>query len=238
VTARLAVLHHLERPFTGYAAEPLAAAGLELVERDLRRGDPLPSLDEVDGVLAFGGEQSVRELDRYPYLVAEGELLREAVAREVPVLGVCLGGQLLAHALGGEVTRMPARVVAWETVKRLPAGDGDPVVGDLPTPFAALHWNEDSFAVPPGGVEVLTRSGPGGEAFRYGDGAWGVQFHCEADPAALEGWYAHIPMDGRSEEDARAADERNMPQQRDVAEALFGGFARVVAARAAKAAKS
>jgi GMP synthase (glutamine-hydrolysing) len=233
VSPKLAVLHHLERPFLGYAAEPLAAAGVELDERDLRRGGRLPSLDEVDGILAFGGEQSVREIERYPYLVAEVDLLRAAAAREVPVLGVCLGGQLLAHALGGEITRMPRRVVAWETVERLPAGDDDPVVGGLPSPFAALHWNEDSFTVPPGAVELLSRSGPGGEGFRYGDAAWGVQFHCETDRAALESWYAHISMDGVPEEDARAADERNMPQQRDVAHTLFGGFAQVVAGRAA-----
>ena len=234
MSPKLAVLHHLERPFLGYAAEPLAAAGVELDERDLRRGDPLPSLDEVDGILAFGGEQSVREIDRYPYLVAEAELMREAVSAGVPLLGVCLGGQLLAHALGGEVTRMPGRVVAWETVERLPAGENDPVFGALPSPFGALHWNEDSFSVPPGAVELLTRSGPGGEGFRFGEAAWGVQFHCETDPAALEGWYERFPLDGTgiSDADARTADERFMPRQRKVAEALFGGFAAVVAARA------
>jgi GMP synthase (glutamine-hydrolysing) len=227
---KLAVLHHLERPFTGYAAEPLTAAGLELVERDLRHGDPLPSLDEVDGVLSFGGEQSVRELDSYPYLVAEVELLREAVAQEVPVLGVCLGSQLLAHALGGEVTRMPRRMVEWAEVRRLPAGDDDPVVGELPSPFPALHWNEDSFTVPEGAVELLERAGPGGEAFRFGLRAWGVQFHSEADPVALESWYERFPLDGTgvSEDEARAADERHMGRQREVARALFGGFARVV----------
>jgi GMP synthase (glutamine-hydrolysing) len=232
VTARLAVLHHLELPFTGYAGEPLAAAGVQLVERDLRRGEPLPDLGEVDGILSFGGEQS----DRYPYLVAEVELLREAVAREVPVLGVCLGGQLLAHALGGEVTRMPRRMVEWAPVRRLPHGDDDTLARDLPSPFPALHWNEDSFTVPEGGVELVERAGPGGEAFRFGPCAWGVQFHCEADPVALEGWYERFPLEGTgiAEADARAADERHMAQQREVASALFGAFARVVVARASR----
>jgi GMP synthase (glutamine-hydrolysing) len=236
VTARLAVLHHLELPFTGYAAEPLAAAGVELSERDLRRGEPLPDLDEIDGILSFGGEQSVGELERYPYLVAEVELLREAVEREVPVLGVCLGGQLLAHALGGEVTRMPRRMVEWSEVHLLPGVEDDPLAGALPSPFHALHWNEDSFTVPAGGVELVERAGPGGEAFRFGSCAWGVQFHCEADPVALEGWYDRFPLDGTgvAEADARAADERHLAQQRQVASALFGAFARVVVARATR----
>jgi len=234
---KLAVLHHLERPFTGYAGAALADSGLELDERDLRRGDPLPSLDEVDGILSFGGEQSVRELDRYPYLVDEVVLLRAAVRSEIPLLGVCLGSQLLAHALGGEVTLMPRRMITWAQVQRLPAGEGDPVVGSLPSPFAALHWNEDAFGVPPGAVELLARAGPGGEAFRFGSSAWGVQFHCEADPVAVEAWYerANLNAAGVTEEDARAADERHMPGQREVAEALFGGFGRVVAQHAANA---
>jgi GMP synthase (glutamine-hydrolysing) len=233
--ARIACLHHLEEPFTGYAGEALRAAGVELDERDRRRGDPLPSLDEVDAILTLGGEHSVRDLDRHAYLREEVQLLREAVDREVPVLGVCLGGQLLAHTLGGEVSRMPRRMVTWAQVHRLPAGEGDPLVGSLPSPVRALHWNEDCFTVPPGAVEVLSRAGPGGEAFRYGRSAWGVQFHCETDPEALERWYRRSTLEQAdvTEEEARAADARHMPGQRAVAHALFGGFGRVVAARAA-----
>src|SRR3954467_2255176 len=81
---KLACLHHLESPFLGAAAAPLSAARLD--HRDLLGGDPLPDLGEVDGLVSFGGAQSVTEIDRYPYLLAEAELLREAVARDVPVL--------------------------------------------------------------------------------------------------------------------------------------------------------
>lgn len=85
------VLHHLERPSAGHALEQLRAADLEVEERDLRRGDPLPDLDRASAVISLGGEQSVREIERYPYLLDEARLLREAVARAVPTLGVCLG---------------------------------------------------------------------------------------------------------------------------------------------------
>lgn len=230
---RVAVIHHLERPFLGNAAAPFADGGVELAEHDLRRGDELPALSDVSGLLVLGGEQSVREIRSYDYLEREAELMRDAVDAGVPVLGVCLGGQLLAHALGGQVTRMERRMVVWAEVERLPAADGDPVFGALPRRIRALHWNEDSFTLPPGGVELLTRAGPGVEAFRAGDRAWGIQFHPEADAEALESWYADgeewLAEGGISEEEARTADRRYLSGQTGVANALFGGFASVVA---------
>ena len=94
--ARVAVIHHLQQPFLGNAAAPLGAVREHF--------GTLPDLDEVDAIVSFGGEQSAWD----PELAPEVELIREAVAREIPFLGVCLGAQLLAHALGGEVSRLDA----------------------------------------------------------------------------------------------------------------------------------
>lgn len=229
--ARIAVLHHLDEPFLGYAEAPLRAAGVELDERDLKGGDPLPDLGEVDGIISFGGDQSVLDIDRYPYMQAEAELMREAAHRDVPQLGVCLGGQLLAHALGGRVTRMPQRLVEWSEVRLLEDADGDPVFGSLPKTIRALHWNEDGFEVPPGAVELLSRAGHGAEAFRIGR-AWGIQFHPEPDAAALDSWYALSPdwlaEAGVVEAVAREADRLHLPGQAATAGAVFGAFASVV----------
>jgi GMP synthase (glutamine-hydrolysing) len=235
----VAVLHNLAAPFTGHAGSPLRSAGIALDERRLRAGDPLPALDEVDGIVALGGEQSVRDIAADPLLQAEGELLRDAVERGVPVLGVCLGAQLLAHALGGSVARLPRRMVAWAPIEPLPAAAGDPVLGSLPRGAMALHWNEDGFEPPPGAVELLRRPGATAEGFRYGDRAWGVQFHPEVDPESLEGWYRvgyqELAEAEVTEADARAADVLHLPGQRALSEALFGGFAAVVAARSVPA---
>ena len=228
----VAVLHHLERPFLGHAGAVLDGAGVMLDERDVRRGDQLPSLSEVDGILSLGGEQSVLDIDREPGLTAEAALLRAAVEDGVPVLGVCLGGQLLAHALGGRVRRRPRRLVAWVPLAVLPAADGDPLLGALPDGAAGLHFNEDGIELPPIAVELLGGPGHGAEGFRVGPCAWGVQFHAEVDAAALEGWYRDWPyaLDeaGVTEEQARAADAGHLAGQRGLSEALFGGFARVV----------
>jgi GMP synthase (glutamine-hydrolysing) len=235
----IACLHTLEVPFLGHAGPALRSAVLD--ERRLREGDPLPHLDEVDGIVAFGGEQSVLDIEDDPMLRAEADLLREAVAREMPVLGVCLGAQLLAHALGGSVRRLPLRMVAWAPLEPLPAASGDPLLGALPAGAAGLHWNEDGFEPPPGAVELLRRPGPSAEAFRVGDCAWGVQFHAEVDEHALERWYRDwggfvLPQAGVTEAQARVADAPHLPGQRALSDALFGGFARVVAARATRTA--
>ena len=229
--ARLYVLHHLDRNFLGGAAGPIRAAGLEVVECDLRRGDPLPGPGEADAILSLGGDQSVRDIARYDYLQAEVDLLRAEAERGTPILGVCLGSQLLAHALGGSVERLPQRIVAWAEVEKLPAAEGDAVVGGLPSPVSALHWNEDGFTVPPGAVELLSRATDGGEAFRWGDNAWGIQFHPEADAEVLDGWYADVDWlaeAGVEEAAAREADRVHLPGQRATAEEIFGGFASYV----------
>ncbi len=206
-----------------------ALQGARLEHVHPHRGDPLPRPQAVDGIVVFGGAESITEIDRYPYLLAEADLLREAVARELPVLGVCLGAQLLAHALGGSVRRLPRRAVAWLELARL--ADDELV----PDPVWALHWNEDAIEPPPGATELLERGGLGCAAFRIGS-AWGVQFHADVDGPVLDGWYERygdwVEGAGVELEAARAADAEHLPGQRATAEAIFGGFVR--RARAAR----
>jgi GMP synthase (glutamine-hydrolysing) len=224
---KLACLHHLESPFLGGAAAPLAAARLD--QRDLLDGDPLPDLDAIDGLISFGGAQSVTEIDRYPYLLDEAELMREAVARDVPVLGICLGAQVLAHALGGSVRRLPRRAVTWLELARV--ADDELV----PDPVWALHWNEDAIEPPPGATELLERGGLGCAAFRVGSGH-GIQFHADVDGPTLAGWYEPygdwLSAAGVEPAVAQAADAEHLPGQPATAEAIFGGFVR--RARAAR----
>ncbi len=231
----IACLHNLEDAFAGHAGDALRAAGVELLEVHLRAGEPLPDLDGIDGVLSLGGEQSVRNIDSDPMLTAEVAFMREAVERGIPVLGVCLGGQLLAHALGGRVVRLEQPIIRWFPVETLPEAAGDPVLGALPEGAMALHWNEDGIEAPPGSVELLGRRHGTVEAFRYGETAWGVQFHPEAHEEALDNWYAsgygELTAAGVTEEQARASDACHLPAQRALSDAIFGGFAKVVAAR-------
>jgi GMP synthase (glutamine-hydrolysing) len=204
----VAVIHHLRQPFLGHAAAALR--DVQVVEHF----GTLPSLDDVDGIVSLGGEDSVLD----GALEAEAQLLRAAVASDVPVVGVCLGAQLLAHALGGRVMRRPRRLVAWTPLSGEFEGHG-------------LHWNEDGFEPPPGAVEVLARPDGFCEGFRIGR-ALGVQFHPEVDARALDGWYAAwsdvLEPAGVTEAGARAADARHLPGQAALAEAIFGELARTL----------
>jgi GMP synthase (glutamine-hydrolysing) len=226
---RVAVIHHLEQPFLGNVEPPLRAAGIDIVEHFLPRGDSLPVLEDVDAIISLGGAQSM--VSPTDDLLAEAELLRDAVEAEVPVLGVCLGAQILSHALGGEVHRDTRRTVAWHALT--PVAE-DPLVAALPTPVPALHWNEDVFTLPPGAAELFDRPGNGVEAFRAGRSAWGVQFHPDVDRPALDGWYdryaAWLSEAGVSADAARAADDRWWPAHERAASALFAAFASQVAA--------
>ena len=150
----------------------------------------------------------------------------------MPVLGICLGAQLLARAAGGEVHHS-GRSIEWREL--LPTEDGkrDPLFGALPEPVPALHWNEDVIEPPPDAVELLARAGDGAEAFRVGGAAWGVQYHPDVDAEALDSWYdRYAAYIGEADVDAlKAEDRRREPDQRRASQALFGAFARLVAAR-------
>jgi GMP synthase (glutamine-hydrolysing) len=227
---RVVVIHNLEHPVRGYV-EVLREAGLELEECHAVNGDPLPDLEDVDGLVVLGGLQSVA--DGSDPLPGEVDLLRRAIDTGVPVLGVCLGAQLLALAAGGEV-RHRGRSIEWRELVATEAAEGDPLFGALPGPVPALHWNEDVIEPPPDAVELLTRAGDGAEAFRVGEAAWGVQYHPDVDAEALDSWYDdYAAYLGDVDVDAlKAEDRRREPDQQRASRALFAAFARLVAERA------
>jgi GMP synthase (glutamine-hydrolysing) len=155
--------------------------------------EPPAALDAYAGLVVLGGDQNVCEQDRYPYLKRELDLLRAWLGTGLPVLGVCLGAQLLAEAAGGRVVPSPQRELGWLEVEVLGAGTGDPLLGFARPRLTALQWH--SYAVePPPGATVLATSPACPQAFRLGD-RWGVQFHPEVDDAILDAWLADLDED-------------------------------------------
>jgi GMP synthase (glutamine-hydrolysing) len=161
-------------------------------------GDPLPSHAEVSGVLVMGGPMNVDDVERYPALVAEREWLAEAARGEMPTLGICLGAQLLARALGAEVRAGEGPEIGFSPVKT--QDPTDPIVGALAPETTVLHWHGDVFDLPDGAVPLASSARTKHQAFRHGN-AWGLLFHAEADAALVEAWLAEPTM---TEEAVRA----------------------------------
>jgi GMP synthase-like glutamine amidotransferase len=165
------------------------AAGHRLDEWSFAWGTPPPRpLDAYDAMLVFGGVMHADQDEHHPWLREETMWLQQVLARRRPVLGICLGVQLLARAAGSAVWRMPAGPeIGWHGVELTDAGASDPVLGALPREFEALQWHHYTYAAPAGAVE-LARSAACTQAFRLGEACWGVQFHPEVTAAQLEGW--------------------------------------------------
>lgn len=150
-------------------------------------GHPLPRHEDVAGAVVMGGPMNVDEVGRFPALATEREWLAEAVRRGMPVLGICLGAQLLARALGAEVRTAGAPEIGFAPVEV--SDPGDPLLGGLAPSTEVLHWHGDVFDLPDGAQALASSARTEHQAFRI-DNAWGVLFHPEADLALVEAWLA------------------------------------------------
>jgi len=185
------VLQHVAIEGPGRIAASLGPA--RIVRIDL--GEPVPTtLDDVSRVLVMGGPMGVYEQDRYPHLGDELRLLERAVAADLPVLGVCLGSQLVAAALGATVRPSGRQEIGYRPVTLTDDAAADPLFTGLPHAFTALHWHGDVFDLPPGAVHLASSAMTEVQAFRRGN-AWGLLFHLEADAAQVAAMAARFPAD-------------------------------------------
>jgi GMP synthase (glutamine-hydrolysing) len=162
--------------------------GHDLEEWSMAWDSPPPRpLDAYDAVMVFGGAMHADEDHLHPWLRDETMLLQELLDRHVPVLGVCLGAQLLARAAHAAVYAAPEPEIGWYDVELTDAAADDPVVRGLPGRVAAVQWHYYTYEVPAGAVE-LARSRSCTQAFRLGDTVWGVQFHPEVTESQISSW--------------------------------------------------
>jgi GMP synthase (glutamine-hydrolysing) len=212
----IVVLQHGPQVPPAYLQPALEAAGADYEVVPLHAAAPVPGLDGRDGIVSLGGAMGAYDGADYPYLITEKDLLRSAVAAGVPVLGICLGCQLLADALGGRAYRAERPEIAFTTIPLTAEGAADPVVGVMTDP--ALTFHQDTWDLPPGGV-LLAATSAYPQAFRLGPGL-GIQSHPEAPPELIAQWIVsdvgagHLAIAGvdghalvAAMEDARAVSE-------------------------------
>jgi len=168
-------------------------------------GDNLPLPGTGYGTIVFGGYMGVNDNAGYPYLVPLKEFLRQAAEEGSFLLGICLGGQLLAAALGGTVHSGSRGEKGLQEVTLTAAGRDDPLFAGLPERFDMFQWHNDSFDLPPGGVALASSAVCAGQAFRVRN-AWGVQFHPEVDGEIVARWSAPADPSGAFLMDFRRAE--------------------------------
>ena len=197
-------------------------------------GQPLPAHEEVVGAVVMGGPMNVDDVGRFPALLAEREWLAEAVRRELPLLGICLGAQLLARALGAEVRPGEGQELGFAPVQV--SDPDDPLLGRLAPSTEVLHWHGDVFDLPDGAQPLASSAQAEHQAFRIGN-AWGALFHPEADLALVEAWLAVPEMIEEARSALGDAGAQALPERAAAAEAAlvertapgFEAFAEIVA---------
>ena len=231
------VLRHVLHEPLGSLASYFQEAGLAWQYVDLCRpphdGAELAALpvEEAAGLVVMGGPMNVDQVEEHPFLAAEVPFLRRALAADVPVLGICLGSQLLAKALGAPVTVNPRKEIGWYTLDLTPAAAADRLLGGSDLQPTVFQWHGDTFALPAGAVQLASSPLCAQQAFRFGRSAYGLQFHLEVTAAIIDEWLSQpdnsaevAALDYIDVPAIRRQTPQALPRMERFAHGVLGGF--------------
>ncbi len=187
----IAVIVHVDHEGPGYLADVLAQRAIPFDVISIGRGDTVPKhVESWSAIVSMGGPMSVN--DSLPWIADECALLRAAVAADRPVLGHCLGAQMMSKALGGAVTKNPIREIGWFDVQPVPSTVAAHWLRDLPASMPAFHWHGETFSIPPGATRLLTNSNCVNQGFAIGK-SLALQCHIEMTEALIQDWVRRSP---------------------------------------------
>lgn len=146
----------------------------------------LPALSEIDIVIIMGGPMSVHDESEFPWLVEEKRFLREAISAGIPILGICLGAQLLASALGAKIYKNSQKEIGWFDITKVPNPGFQ-----FPDTIKVFHWHGETFTLPPGAVHLARSAACEQQAFQFNDNVIGLQFHLETTPDSINSMIQH-----------------------------------------------
>lgn len=184
-----------------------------------------PDLNNYAALVVLGGPMNIGQEDEYPHLDKEKAYIRQAVEQGMPVLGICLGAQLMASALGAAVYPAKATEIGWRPLHQTPEGKADIVTRHFDDTEQIFQWHSYTFDIPEGGVRLLQNDCCPNQAFRYGDNAYGFQFHLEVCSGVIERWLTvnHGELADVAD-DIRRDNASNLPVSEKLADRVFGEF--------------
>ena len=230
---KLLVCQHVAFEILGTLDPLLRKAGFRIRYVNFGRHPKFkPELDGYHGLVILGGPMNVDEVNRYPHLTTEIRLVREAIDRDVPVLGICLGAQLIARALGARVRRNEGVEIGWYDVSLTEQGKADSMLSHFHCTERVFQWHRDTFEIPNGAAHLATSPTCLNQAFRYRSNVYAFQFHLEVDEALIRRWL-RVPIHVRELESLRETIDpehirRQTPDNIDrlmqLSDQVFGSF--------------
>lgn len=240
--APVIVFRHVPHEGLGTIASVLSRYGFSPRTVDIARGRPaLPPVKSLAGLIVMGGPMGVYEQDRFPFLKRELDYIRKAIAADKPVLGICLGSQLIARALGARVYPNGKKEIGWYRVHLTAEGQKDPLMNGAEAPRAkaprakapwVFQWHGDTFDLPQGARRLASSPLCQNQAFRFGQNVYGLQYHLEVDGPMILDWLNQpgaerelAAVGPRTRSKIEGGFRLRLPALRPLARRFFSGFA-------------
>ncbi|HUY28004.1 MAG TPA: type 1 glutamine amidotransferase [Candidatus Binataceae bacterium] len=229
--AKIIVLQHHPAENLGAIASALESAALAWQYVRIHDGYPVPrDMKGAGGLIVMGGPMAVYQTERFPFLKDELRLIEDAIKHGRPVLGVCLGAQIVAAALGAKVEKNPAgKEIGWYPVRLLAASREDRLFGAVAETITPFHWHGDHFDAPSGAVALAASDKTPCQAFRYGENIWALQFHLEVTRSGIQSmataFERELEREKISADAMLAASDTHLPALETVAETIFSRWA-------------
>lgn len=234
---RALVLRNVSIESPGTFGGFLKGHGFTLDDIDLSKGNPCPAAaDGYEVTLVMGGPMNVYEEDKHPFLADELRLLKDAIKKNRKVIGFCLGGQMIARALGAKVTQNPIKEIGWMPVTLTDDGKREPLLAGLPETITVFQWHGDTFAIPKGAAHLARSEACANQAFRHGN-MLALQFHPEVEEADVRNWGdEYLPellreRGARGREQLAAETRRSFPRMLKDRDIFYGNLLRWILER-------
>ena len=235
--AKILVFQHVAHEPLGILDPMLRAAKHRIKYVNFYRdSESCPSIEKYAALIVLGGPMNVDEINKYPHLKTEVDLIQKALEKEIPILGICLGAQLIAHALGSSVYPAGCMEVGWYDLQKNAEGGKDKLLRHFANQEMIFQWHGRTYDTPENAVNLMSSDLVKNQAFRYGEKVYGFQFHLEVIEPVINRWL-HLDMHKQdlimcgkyhNVAEEKQATDKYLPRSMQLAEKVFGEFINLI----------